>query len=116
MDKKDLYEKAEKALNQAFELAKKSVQVVSEKAGEAAHITKLMIEKATLEHRVNQKFTKLGDCVYQKVLSEGNELLGKDSAITALIDETKKLDLELSRVESDLDAARKESGLGKTKS
>ena len=68
MDKKTLYDKAEKAINQAFEAAKQSVKVVSEKAGEAAHVTKLLIEKATLEHRVTKQFAQLGSRIYEKAL------------------------------------------------
>ena len=62
MDKQELYQKAEKALNQAFETAKKSIKVVSEKAGEAANITKLLVEKVTLEHRVSRRFAGFVRC------------------------------------------------------
>lgn len=107
MDQKTLYEKAEKAINQAFETAKKSVKTVSEKAGEAAHITKLLIQKATLEHRVAKQFTQLGNRVYEKSLREGKGVSAADPEIRDLIEETRKLDLELSQVEASLEQERK---------
>ncbi len=107
MDKKTLYEKAEKAINQAFDATKQSVKVVSEKAGEAAYITKLLIEKATLEHRVTRQFAQLGSRVYEKSLREGKSISPQDQEIRDLIEETKKLDVELSQVEAALEMERK---------
>ena len=108
MDKKTLYEKAEKAINQAFEVAKQSVKTVSEKAGEAAHVTKLLIEKATLEHRVSKKFAELGNRVYEKATRQSQAITLEDKEIKTIIDETKKLDLELSEVEATLDRESRE--------
>lgn len=101
MERKELYEKAEKAINQAFELTKQSVKVLSEKAGEAAQITKLMIEKATLEHRVSKQFTRLGSRLYED-LSQGSAAVAEDKEITSIFQETQKLAGELSRVEEQL--------------
>ena len=107
MDKKALYEKAERAFNQAFEATKQSVKLVSEKAGEAAHITKLLIEKVALEHRVTKKFAQIGSCVYEQ-FAEGDKALDlKDEKIQTLLEETKKLESELSQVESSLDREKK---------
>lgn len=108
MDKKTLYEKAEKAINQAFAATKKSVKVVSEKAGEAAHITRLLIEKATLEHQVSKKFAQIGNRVYEKVSREGKNVSASDQTIKTLIDETQKLDIELAQVEASLEKEKKE--------
>ncbi len=108
MDKEELYKKAEKAINQAFEATKKSVQAVSEKAGEAAHITKLLIEKATLEHQVSKKFAEIGNRVYEKASREGKNVSASDQTIKTLIDETQKLDLELARVEATLEKEQKD--------
>ncbi|HTL47680.1 MAG TPA: hypothetical protein VL688_06415 [Verrucomicrobiae bacterium] len=102
MDKKTLYEKAEHAFNQAFEAAKQSVKVVSEKAGEAAQVTKLLIEKAALEHRVTKKFAQIGSSVYEQSTREGRIDAGNER-VKALIEETKKLDAELARVEAALE-------------
>ncbi len=106
MDKKELYQKTEKAINQAFELTKQSVKVLSEKAGEAAHITKLIIEKATLEHRVTKQFAQIGNRVYEQ-LSHGKEVPSEDVEIKRLIEETRQLDNELSKVENELARERK---------
>ena len=81
MDKKDIYQKAEKAINSAFETAKHSVKVLSEKAGEAAHVTKLLIEKATLEHKVSRKFAELGGRVYEKAVRKGEKISFKDDEL-----------------------------------
>ena len=106
MDKRTLYEKAEKALNQAFEVAKQSAKMLSEKAGEAAHITKLLIEKVTLEHRVSKKFAEIGNQVCEKVLREGKNVSSSDSDLKRLIEETKQLEVELAQVEAKLERER----------
>ena len=106
MDKKEVYERAEKALQQAFEAAKQSVKVVSEKAGEAAHITKLMIEKATLEYQVNRQFAQLGSRVYKQALKEGKAISFTDTEIKEIVDKTRKLDTELTKVEASLEGER----------
>ena len=107
MDKKTIYEKAERAINQAFEAAQKSVKVVSEKAGEAAHVTKLLIEKAAMEHRVSKKFAELGARVYEKASREGKSISLSDKDVQRLLEETKRLDLELAQVEAALEKERK---------
>ena len=106
MDKKDIYQKAERALNQAFETTKHAVKVVSEKAGEAAHITQLLIEKAALEHRVSKQFSKLGSYAYEKAFHEGKTISLKDSEFKALVEEAQKLDRELAQVEAVLERER----------
>ncbi len=108
MDKKTLYDKAEKAINQAFESAKQSAKVVSQKAGETAHLTKLLVEKMTLEHQVSKKFAKLGSRIYEKAVREGKDISAGDDEISNLIEEARRLDLELSRVEAALEAERKQ--------
>lgn len=109
MDKKELYEKTEKALNQAFETAKQSVKVLSEKAGEAAQVTKLLIEKATLEHRINKKFTDLGHRVYDMASDGGKTVSLEEEAVQKVIAETKDFQKQLSEVESKIEAERKSS-------
>ena len=108
MDKRELYQKAEKALNQAFETAKKSVAIVAEKAGEAAQVTKLLVQKATLEHRVTKQFARLGGCVYEKLAREGRQSLAHDSEVQSLMEETQRLEAELTQIEAALD--REKSG------
>ena len=108
MNKQELYRRAEQALNQAFEAAKKSIKVVAEKAGEAAHVTKLLVEKATLEHRVTKQLTRLGGCLYEKVAQEGKDSVVVDPELQELIEETKKLESDLARVEGTLESELKE--------
>ena len=112
MDKKTLYEKAEKALNRAFETAKVSVKAVSEKAGVAAHITRLLIDKAKLEHQVSRQFAQLGNRIYERALREGKSVSLQDAEIKGLIEETKKLDVQLAQVEATLESERREKKSG----
>ena len=116
MDKKELYEKAERAINQAFETTKQAVKIVSEKAGEAAHVTQLLIEKATLEHRVSKQFARLGNYAYEKAVREGKTVSLKDGEFKKLADETQKLDAELAQVEANLQRERLKLPLSKAKS
>ena len=108
MEKQEFFEKAERALNQAFETAKKSAKVVAEKAGEAAHVTKLFVEKTSLEHRVNRQLVRLGGCVYEKAVRQGKESFLQDSEIRNLIEETQKLEADLARVEANLQQEKKQ--------
>jgi hypothetical protein len=113
MEKDSLYEKAEKAINNAFETAKHSVKTVSEKAGEAAYVTKLLIEKAGLEHRVSKKFAELGSLVYEKAARQGEDVSKEDAGIRALIDATRQLDVELRQVEAELEKEKQRLKNGK---
>ncbi|HXV27714.1 MAG TPA: hypothetical protein VD913_01995 [bacterium] len=108
MEKKQLYEKAEKAINQAFKAAQESMKVVSEKAGEAAHVTKLMVDKLTLEHRVSKQFAQLGNRIYEKALREGKDISLEDPDIHNLVEQTRKLDVELAQVEAALEREKRE--------
>ena len=103
MEKKELFEKAEKALNQALEAAKKSARVVAEKAGEAAHVTKLLAEKVSLEHRVTKEFTRLGSLVYEKATHQGRESLVNDPEVRDLVEGAKKLESDLAKIEAELE-------------
>ncbi|MBN1687917.1 MAG: hypothetical protein JW893_02335 [Candidatus Omnitrophica bacterium] len=107
MDRKLLYEKTEKAINQAFEIAKQSAKVFSEKAGEAAQVTRLFIEKATLEHKLSQKFAEIGHYVYDKASEKSSDVSLKDAKIKRLVGETKRHADKLRRVETSLKKERK---------
>jgi len=114
MEKKEFFDKAEKALNQAFEAAKKSAKLVAEKAGEAAHVTQLLVEKASLEHRVNQEFTRLGGLVYEKAARQGKESFLKDDEIQRLVGAVQVLETQLSQVERSLESERKQKKVAKS--
>ena len=108
MDKKEFFEQAEKALNQAFDATKKSVKIVAEKAGEAAHITKLLVEKVTLEHRMSKQFARIGSSLYEKAIRQGKESLLQDGEIRGLLEETRELESSLARVEATLETEKKQ--------
>lgn len=116
MEKKEFFEKAEKALNQAFESARQSAKAVAQKAGEAAHVTKLLVEKVGLEHRMTRQFTRLGGCVYEKAAHEGRESFLKDPEIQNLVEEVKKLEDDLSRIERNLERERRQKKIAKSSS
>jgi len=107
VNKEEFLRNAEKALNQAFEAAKNSAKVVAEKAGEAAHVTKLLVDKVKLEHQVTKQFARLGGRVYEKAAREGEKELLQDTEIRDLVEETKKLEKELSQVEANLESEKR---------
>ena len=107
MDTKELYAKSEKIINESFKVIKKYAKVVAEKTNEAAHITQLLIEKATLEHQVTKGFCDLGGKVYQQAVRQGEKISLEDPEIQKVIERTKKMDAELSRVEAVLEKERK---------
>ncbi|MBI4116049.1 MAG: hypothetical protein HY447_05725 [Candidatus Omnitrophica bacterium] len=113
MDKQEFFQKAEQALNQAFEATKKSVKVVAEKAGEAAHVTKLLVEKVSLEHQVNKQFARLGGCVYEKAAKQGKESFIQDPEIKSLVDEVKDLEADLAQVEATLENEKRQKKVAK---
>ena len=107
MDKKEFYAKSEKIINETFEVVKKYAKVVAEKTGEAAHVTRLLIQKATLEHQVAKAFSQLGSQVYQTTVRQGEELELETPEIQKVLGEIKKLDTELGQVEAVLEKERK---------
>lgn len=109
MDKKEFYEKSEKIINETFETVKKYAKVVAEKTGEAAHITKLLIQKANLEHQLTKGFSQLGGKIYQKTVRQGEAVSMEDPEIKKILEETKKVDTELSQIEAVLEKERKVS-------
>lgn len=115
MDKKEFYEKSEKIINETFEMVKKYAKVVAEKTGEAAHITRLLVQKATLEHQMTKCFFHLGSQIYQKAVRQGEAISLEDSEIKKIVEETKKLDTELSQVEAVLEKERKVSAVKASK-
>lgn len=109
MDKKEFYAKSEKIINETFETVKKYAKVVAEKTGEAAHVTRLLIQKATLEHQIAKAFSQLGSQVYQTTVRQGEKLELEAPEIQKVIGEIKKLDTEIGQVEAVLEKERKVS-------
>jgi len=111
MDKKEFYAKSEKIINETFETVKKYAKVVAEKTGEAAHVTRLLIQKATLEHQLAKAFSQLGSQIYQKSVRQGEAIELQAPEIQKILGEIKKLDTELGQVEAVLEKERKVSAL-----
>jgi len=107
MDKKEFYAKSEKIINETFETVKKYAKVVAEKTGEAAHVTRLLIQKATLEHQMAKAFSQLGSQVYQMTVRQGEKLEFGAPEIQKVLGEIKRLDTELGQVEAVLEKERK---------
>ncbi|HOW88070.1 MAG TPA: hypothetical protein P5561_04980 [Candidatus Omnitrophota bacterium] len=115
MDKKEFYAKSEKIINETFETMKKYAKVVAEKTGEAAHVTRLLIQKAALEHQMAKSFSQLGSQVYQKAVRQGEMVSLADPEVAKIIEETKKIDTELGQVEAVLEKERKARGVKEAK-
>lgn len=111
MDKKEFYEKSEKIINETFETVKKYAKVVADKTGEAAHVTRLLIQKAALEHQMTKCFSQLGNKVYQKSTRQGETISLQDPDIKKILDEAKQFDMELAQVEAVLEKERKTSAV-----
>lgn len=107
MDKKEFYAKSEKIINETFEAVKKYAKVVAEKTGEAAHVTRLLIQKAALEHQMAKAFSQLGSQIYQAAVRQGGKVELETPEAQKVIGEIKKLDAELGQVEAVLEKERK---------
>ena len=115
MDKKEFYAKSEKIINETFETVRKYAKVVAEKTGEAAHVTRLLIQKATLEHQLAKAFSQLGSQIYQTAVRQGETLKIQAPEVQKVIGEIKKLDTELGQVEAVLEKERKASAVKQAK-
>jgi hypothetical protein len=107
VDKKEFYAKSEKIINETFETVKKYAKVMAEKTGEAAHVTRLLIQKAALEHQMTKAFSQLGSQVYQTAVRQGEKLELEVPEVQKVLEEIKKLDTELGQVEAVLEKERK---------
>ena len=107
MDKKEFYAKSEKIINETFDTVRKYAKVVAEKTGEAAHVTRLLIQKATLEHQIAKAFSQLGSLIYQKTVRQGEPIELETPEVQRVLGEIKKLDTEIGQVEAVLEKERK---------
>lgn len=115
MDRKEFYEKSEKIINETFEAVKKYAKVVAEKTGEAAHVTRLLVQKAGLELQMAKAYSQLGSQVYQKTVRQKEPLEMETPEIQKVLTELRKLDTELGQVEAVLDKERKVTAVKKAK-
>lgn len=123
MDKKEFYAKSEKIINETFEVVKKYAKIMAEKTGEAASVTKLLIQKATLEHQIAKACSKLGSKVYDQTVRKGETINLENAEVKSVINEIKKLEQQHEDVEivlekerSKLKSSKTKSSKGKTKS
>lgn len=107
MDKKEFYKKSEKIINETFVKVKWYAKVAAEKAGEAAHVSKLLLQKLALEHQLAKRLSQLGSKVYQEAVREGKVISLEDPQIKKIVEETKKIDAQLAQVEASLEVEQK---------
>ncbi len=107
MDKKEFYKKSEKIINETFVKVKWYAKVAAEKAGEAAHVTKLLLQKVSLEHQLAKRLSQLGTKVYQEAVRQGKAISLEDPEIKKIVEETKQLDAQLAQLEAALETERK---------
>jgi len=107
MDKQEFYKKSEKIINETFVKVKWYAKVAAEKAGEAANITKLLLQKLALEHQLAKRLSQLGSKVYEEAVRQGKVISLEDAEIKKIVEETKQLDAELARVEASLEVEQK---------
>lgn len=106
MDKKEFYAKSEKIINETFETVKKYAKIVAEKTGEAASVTKLLIQKATLEHQIAKACSQLGSKIYDKAVRKAETFSLEDKELKTVVDDIQKLEQQHNDVELVLEKER----------
>jgi predicted double-glycine peptidase len=106
MDKKEFYAKSEKIINETFQMVKKYAKIVAKKTGEAASVTKLLIQKATMEHQIAKTCSRLGSKVYDRAVRKGETVNLEDPDLKAIIGEIRKLEDQYDDIEKVLETER----------
>jgi predicted double-glycine peptidase len=106
MDKKEFYAKSEKIINETFQMVKKYAKIVAKKTGEAASVTKLLIQKATMEHQIAKTCSRLGSKVYDRAIRKGETVNLEDPDLKAIIGEIRKLEDQYDDIEKVLETER----------
>ena len=115
MDKKEFSQKSEKIINETFETVKKYAKIVAEKTGEAANVTKLLIQEATLEHQIAKAYSRLGHEVYDKSVHKGEAIDLEAEELKSIVEEIKKLDQQHDDIEKVLAKERSKEKAEKPK-
>jgi phage FluMu protein gp41 len=115
MDKKEFYQKSEKMFNDALEAVKKYAKIAAEKTGEVATVTKLLIQKATLEHQIAKVCSQLGSKIYDRAVRKGETIDLSEKDLKAVVDEIKKLEQQHADVETVLAKERSKQKTAKPK-
>ena len=106
MDKKEFYAKSEKIINETFQMVKKYAKIVAKKTGEAASVTKLLIQKATMEHQIAKTCSRLGSKVNDRAVRKGETVNLEDPDLKAIIGEIRKLEDQYDDIEKVLETER----------
>ncbi|HOE68477.1 MAG TPA: hypothetical protein PK997_05025 [Candidatus Omnitrophota bacterium] len=106
MDKKEFYAKSEKIINETFQMVKKYAKIVAKKTGEAASVTKLLIQKATMEHQIAKTCSRLGSKVYDRAIRKGETVNLEDPDLKAIVGEIRKLEDQYDDIEKVLETER----------
>jgi flagellar biosynthesis/type III secretory pathway protein FliH len=98
-EKRTLWKRIQKGMEEGFEAALSAVHSITEKAGEGIEVTRLRREKARMETEVTRQLAKLGNAVYEKISAERldgiSEKLGiKDILVDVAESEARILDID----------------------
>lgn len=97
---KTLWQRINEGFERGMEMARKSAEVLAEKAEGTAQITKYRLEIVHLEHQISRKFAKLGGVIYEKSAREGEKNPMRDPEVIALIEDVKRLEADLAQTQS----------------
>ncbi len=90
-----LWQRISEGFEKGMEIAAKSAETLTEKAGETAQVTRHKLEAVRLEHQISRKFAKLGSIVYERAIREGEKNPMRDPEVINLIEDLKRLDADL---------------------
>lgn len=68
--KKKLWDRIQRGMEEGFDAAMSAVHTITEKAGEGIELTRLRREKARLETQVTRRLAELGNTVFEKMSAE----------------------------------------------
>lgn len=101
-----LWQRVSDGFEKGMEMARKSAEVLAEKAEETAQITKYRLEIIHLEHQISRKFAKLGSVIYERSAREGEKNPMRDPEVINLIEDVKRLEAALAQTQSFLEKER----------
>ena len=87
-----------------------SLTVAIDKTEEMTSVGRIKLEMLQVEHRLDEKYSELGQLVYQE-MSKDPELLKVNEKISELRDDIARVEVELSKKEAELGRIKKEEGI-----
>lgn len=103
---KTLWQKVGEGFEKGMELARKSAEVLAEKAGETAQITRYKLQVIRLEHQISRKFAKLGSTVYERQSRNNGKNPMHDPEVIDLIDDLNRLESDLAQTQEAFERER----------